>query len=123
MDGADFLGLFAGAGLIGGLIGLAVGVFFLIAMWKIFTKAGIEGWKSLIPFYNTYLMFELAWGKGIMFLCTFIPVAGFVFPLICLYKLACAFGKGTGFAIATVIFPYICLPMIAFGDARYIGPA
>jgi hypothetical protein len=26
-------------------------VFFIICHWKIFTKAGQEGWKSLIPLY------------------------------------------------------------------------
>ena len=27
----------------------------IIASWKIFTKAGEDGWKCLIPFYNQYI--------------------------------------------------------------------
>lgn len=27
----------------------------VIAYWKIFTKAGEEGWKSIIPIYNGYV--------------------------------------------------------------------
>ncbi|HPH88503.1 MAG TPA: DUF5684 domain-containing protein, partial [Chitinophagales bacterium] len=34
-------------------------VFFIICHWKIFTKAGQEGWKSLIPFYNAYVQLQI----------------------------------------------------------------
>ena len=33
----------------------------VIANWKIFTKAGEEGWKSLIPVYSNYVSFKIAW--------------------------------------------------------------
>ena len=35
-------------------------VLLIIACWKIFKKAGIPGWKSLIPIYNVYLVFKLS---------------------------------------------------------------
>ena len=28
----------------------------IIAQWKIFQKAGREGWKAIIPFYNMYVL-------------------------------------------------------------------
>ncbi|MGF6906473.1 DUF5684 domain-containing protein [Fusobacterium sp. PH5-44] len=31
-------------------------VTYIIAIWKIFTKAGEKGWKSIIPIYNGYIM-------------------------------------------------------------------
>ena len=31
----------------------------VIANWKIFTKAGEEGWKSLIPVYSNYVSFKI----------------------------------------------------------------
>lgn len=34
-------------------------IFVIIALWKIFTKAGIKGWKSLIPIYNLYCAFKM----------------------------------------------------------------
>ena len=49
----------------GGMLGtilISVCVFYLfviIALWKIFTKAGIKGWKSLIPIYNLYCAFKM----------------------------------------------------------------
>lgn len=51
---------FAG-GLLGTLL-ISITVFYIfviIALWKIFTKAGIKGWKSLIPIYNLYCAFKM----------------------------------------------------------------
>lgn len=28
--------------------------------WKVFEKAGKEGWKSLIPFYSSYCLYDIA---------------------------------------------------------------
>lgn len=35
------------------LISIAILILMIVANWKLFTKAGEEGWKSIIPFYNT----------------------------------------------------------------------
>ena len=37
----------------------------VIAYWKIFTKAGEEGWKSIIPIYNGYVQYRLTWDVSI----------------------------------------------------------
>ncbi len=34
----------------------------VIAYWRIFTKAGEAGWKSLIPIYNTYVQYTASAG-------------------------------------------------------------
>ena len=31
----------------------------IVAYWKIFTKAGEAGWKSLIPIYNSVVLFKI----------------------------------------------------------------
>lgn len=45
-------------------ISLAVAVLTLVAMWKVFTKAGEPGWKCLIPVYNIYMLFQIAHNDG-----------------------------------------------------------
>lgn len=45
------------------IFGLAFYVLFTVAMWKIFEKAGVEGWKSLIPLYSTYLLYKIVWDE------------------------------------------------------------
>ena len=42
----------AGIMLFVSLIALVIGIIQIIAMWKIFTKAGEKGWKSIIPINN-----------------------------------------------------------------------
>lgn len=101
---------------------LALCIFFIFVQWKIFEKAGEKGWKSLIPFYSTYILWKIAWGSGWMFLTTLIPFVGFVFGIICNVKLAQAFGKGIGFAIGLIFLPVIFEPILAFGDSQYLGP-
>lgn len=39
---------------------LAIAVIQIIAMWKIFTKAGEQGWKSIIPIYNVVILFKIS---------------------------------------------------------------
>ena len=33
----------------------------IIANWRIFTKAGEDGWKSIIPIYGDYISYKIAW--------------------------------------------------------------
>lgn len=104
------------------LIFLALLVVIIIAQWKVFVKAGRPGWAAIIPFYSTYCLFDIAWGNGWLFLLCFIPCAGFVFPYIAYYKLAKAFGQGTGFGIGMIFLCPIFLMILGFGKAQYIGP-
>ena len=41
------------------LIILAFYVLIIVAQWKIFTKAGQEGWKALIPIYNVVVLYKI----------------------------------------------------------------
>lgn len=101
---------------------LAITVFAIVCMWKIFTKAGQPGWASIIPFYNYYVLFDIAWGNGLLFLLMLIPVANFVIMIILWVKLSQAFGYSAAFAIGLLFLPIIFLPILAFGSSRYIGP-
>lgn len=57
---AAFAGGFIGSIFVSMLIGILIFyIIFIIAFWKIFTKAGEKGWKSLIPIYNTYIMYKI----------------------------------------------------------------
>ena len=56
-----------------GIVGIFMSFFFiaviwyvlcLISRWKVFDKAGIAGWKSLIPIYSDYLLFRELIGSG-----------------------------------------------------------
>lgn len=64
------------------LISIIAALLTAAAKWRIFQKMGFEGWKSLIPFYNDYLMFKGVYGNGWVVLKVWLaPVAAFVATL------------------------------------------
>ena len=127
------------------MIMLIVYVVYVIGMWKVFTKAGEEGWKSIIPIYNMYIMYKISW-KTSMFWITLglavvagifgalvsvsaifvtlqslVALAVFVISVMQLYKLSKAFGYGGGFTVGLVFLPFIFTLILGFGSAEYIG--
>ena len=58
------------------IICLAILIITIIGMWKVFEKAGQEGWKSIIPFYNMYVLTEISGQNGWLFLLCLIPGVG-----------------------------------------------
>lgn len=104
------------------VIALVIAVISLVGMWKVFVKAGKPGWGAIIPIYNMYCLFEMSFGTGWLFLLTFVPCVNVVILIIMWIKLAMAFGKGAAFGVGIILFPFIFLPMLGFGDAQFIGP-
>ena len=119
--GADYAAL-AGVSAVFWIIYLAVIVFYVFVLWKIFVKAGEPGWASIVPFYNTYVLFKITWGNGWLFLLSLIPFVNVVILIITYVKLAQAFGKGGGFAAGLILLSFIFLPILAFDSSDYIGP-
>ncbi len=103
------------------LLGLAVAVLSIIAMWKIFEKAGEPGWAAIIPFYNLYVLFKITWGNGWNFLLLLIPLANVVFMIITMVKLAKAYGKSGGFAVGLIFLSVIFMCILAFDQSIYQG--
>lgn len=101
---------------------LAFIVILIAAQWKIFEKAGVEGWKALIPFYNSYCLCEIVFGNGIFFLGLMIPYVNIAFGIFLAYKLGKAYGKETGFILGLIFLPFIFLLILGFDDSEYLGP-
>lgn len=100
---------------------LAIAVLSVIAMWKIFVKAGEEGWKAVIPFYNCYIFYKLTWGNGLYFLLNLIPCVNIVISIITSVKLAKAFGKSTAFAVGLIFLGPIFQLILGFDSSEYKG--
>ncbi|HKU18874.1 MAG TPA: DUF5684 domain-containing protein [Candidatus Saccharimonadales bacterium] len=113
------------------LIGAVVlAVFMIVCMWRVFTKAGKPGWAAIIPIYNTLVLLQIVgrpWWWILLFLVSFIPIVGsivsFIIIVIVYNDLSKSFGKSTGFTVLLVLLPVIGFPILAFGDAKYKGPA
>ena len=140
---------FAG-GLIGGIF-VTFGFFLLIfyvllviALWKIFTKAGEEGWKAIIPIYNTWVLCKII-GVNFWIWVIAVPIIGgivvgllgekstfgtlinfaitLVIDIEISVNLAKSFGKSGSFAVGLILLPNIFQMILGFGSAEYIGPS
>lgn len=144
---------------VGGILGLGVGffiacaivfwVFQIIAYWKMFTKAGVPGWKSIIPFYNQYVMYKLTWKTSWFWITLIVAVVYGVFtslnqnfPDVMLYavlllvfaviilvlsiisyhKISKSYGHGAGYTVGMLFLWPIFVLILGYGKSRYIGP-
>ncbi len=104
------------------LIVLAMYALIAIPKWVLFEKAGQPGWAAIIPYYNDYVLFDITWGNGILFLLMLIPFAGFVIWIITKVKMAEAYGKDGGWACGLIFLYPIFLYIMAFSkDIVYVG--
>ena len=42
-------------------VALAIAVLTVIAWWRLFSKAGQAGWKSVVPVLNVYTLYKICW--------------------------------------------------------------
>jgi hypothetical protein len=102
-----------------------VAVIFLaiLPLWVIFTKAGEEGWKAVIPIYNYYVLLKVVGRPGWWLVLYLVPIVNFVIYIIVMNDLSKSFGHGAGFTVGLVLLNWIFLLILAFGSSTYRGPA
>jgi hypothetical protein len=108
---------------VGMIIGLLIALLVIVAMWKVFTKAGQPGWASIIPIYNLYVWCKIVGRPGWWIILLLIPFVNFIIGIILSIDLAKSFGKGAGFGIGLALLGIIFWPILGFGSAQYQGPS
>jgi hypothetical protein len=136
MDASSILA--AGAGVL--IFVLAILIFFIVVMWKIYTKAGQPGWAVLVPIYNIYVYTQIIKRPGwwlLVYLAPYLVSAllplnlawiGLILMLVILvisimdtHRLSTAFGQGAGFTVGLILLGIVFYPILAFGSATYGG--
>lgn len=109
-------------------------IFYVIGLWKVFTKSGKEGWKAIIPYYNTWVLCEIVGLNWYWFLLTLVPsiftlfdirgLLGTLGSLVALianiniyYNLAKKFNKDNGWVVLSVFFGWITVPILGYSSA------
>lgn len=119
MSNAATGGLFAALGSMW-IVTMIVAVVSIVAMWKLFKKAGRPGWAALIPFYNTYTLFDIVYpGHGIKFLLLLIPLVNIYIGIKCYIDLAKAFGKSGAYALGLIFLNPIFMCILGFDSSVY----
>lgn len=129
------------------IISLIWYIIMVIANWRIFTKAGEAGWKSIIPVLNTYVLFKIAWnvkmfwimlgtliagsictsiagdqGGALAIIAAVFSLASCVIGIISVHKLSKSFGHGIGFTLGLLFLSPIFTLILGLGSSEYIGP-
>lgn len=99
------------------LVGVVLLALLMVAVWRVFAKAGQPGWASLVPVYNLLVLLRIAGRPGWWILLCFIPLINLVVGVIALVGVARRFGKGTGFGIGLVFLPLVFYPILGFGSS------
>lgn len=110
-------------------------LFISAVYWSIFAKAGERPWKSTIPFYNTWVLFNISGIAPAYSLALYTPLILGIIPFFGLIlwiwafyiiivqnvKLAKSFGKSEEFTGLMIILPIIAYPILAWGESQYSG--
>ncbi|MDE0863481.1 MAG: DUF5684 domain-containing protein [Rubripirellula sp.] len=91
----------------------------MAGIWATFSKAGIAGWKSLIPIYNAVLLLQIAKRPVWWLVFLMLPVVQIVPMILISLDLAKRFDRGLGFGIGLAFLPFVFFPILGFGSARY----
>ncbi len=145
------MGLLAGIGVLAFVIILGLIIFLVAAMWKVYVKAGEEGWKCIIPIYNAVVLLKIVgkpWWWIFLMIVPFVigaiinmsaalngtvnpvttliafavNIVGYVYVVWTYNMLSKSFGKSEGFTAGMLFLGFIFIPILGFGDARYLGP-
>jgi hypothetical protein len=110
-----------GIGIFAILVYLAIAVFIIASVWKVFEKAGKPGWAAIIPIYNVIVLLEIAKRPVWWLVLLLIPLVNLVISFIVHIDLAKQFGKSAGFGVGLTLLGFIFYPILGFGDAEYLG--
>ena len=108
---------------IGWIIFIVAALGWHIGLYGMFKKAGIEPWKALVPFYNTWCIVQKMKLHKVWFFLQFIPIAGQFITIWITIKFVEHFGRfGFWQHGATVLLPFIYFPYLGFSkNEKYAG--
>lgn len=100
--------------------------FYSYCLGLIFRKAGQKMWPAFVPIYNLWVMFEMADLPGWLSLLAIVPFFNLIAAIlqyVALFRISKNFSKRVAFYIVgLVIFPYVGVPILAFGKSTYSDP-
>lgn len=95
----------------------------MVIGWKTFEKAGVAGWKSLIPIYNLFVATKIVFGKAWYGILFFVPIVRFIFYLMYSIKKAEVYSQSAALGVLGIFFPPALSAIVAFSSsAVYVGP-
>ena len=98
------------------LMTASLSFFYMYSLEHVFIKANKRWWTPLLIIYNVIEYSDLVFKKRIYAILFFIP---FTLPFVYIVSLVYLAKKFDKSPIATVLFPFIVIPIIGFGGSSY----
>ena len=89
-------------------------IYGIVCYWKMLKKAWLPGWGSIIPFYNIYLYFKLAWRSGGWTWSLLCPPLFLIMVIIGCFDIAKRFGKSGRFGLGNLLLWPVFYGILAF---------
>ena len=92
----------------------------IASYWKIFEKADQPSWAVLIPIYNLIVLMKIIdkpWWWALLCIIPYLGIIWFIWSNNLMVK---RFGKTEAFTIGIFLLAPIFLPILAFGNSKYI---
>jgi hypothetical protein len=101
---------------------LIIYVWTALALSRVFTKVGVDGWKAWVPVYNAVVFLGLGGLSGWLLLLWLIPIFGPIFVYVAAvtaaHRVGTSFGYGPGMTVlAALLFP-VWASILGFGGAQ-----
>lgn len=109
------------ANIIAMVFAVALVILIFVSLWKIFVKAGKPGWAAIVPIYNLIVLLQIIEKPLWWIILFFLPLISLFIGIITNVELGKKFGKSVGFGVGLSFLPFVFLPILAFGDAKYRG--
>ena len=94
----------------------------LIALSKIFEKAGFPGWSAYIPIYNIFILIKILDIPTPFIFFYFIPLINILAYAYTCFKLAQCFNKNQIFYTIGIFFlPFVFIPILGFSRSQFTG--
>ena len=101
---------------------LAIAVVGIIANWKLFEKANVEGWKSIIPILNIWEIIKISGLNPFYILLFLLPFVNGIFSIYLGFKYVESYGFGFGGFLLYMFFNPIMILYMGFSDdVTYTG--
>lgn len=111
------------------LLAFMAWVFTAIYRWRLFIKAGKNGWEAIIPFYSGWTLYEISGFPGwmsLIWIAAIIPGIKYIIghatialAIVTSISICKKFNRKGNFWILVAILPIVGLPIIAFSDDKY----
>ncbi len=94
----------------------------LVALSKIFEKAGFPSKSAYIPIYNIFILIKILDIPTPFIFFYFIPLINIMAYAYTCYKLSQCFNKGPVFyTIGIFLLPFVFIPVLGFGKSQFTG--